>query len=88
MNRILMLEPKWHLSGWLASNLRDAGIGEMRWCLSWDEGLEAAGPLSGLVPDWCPQEILYQRLACTKPPRQQGLRGVAGVGFEPTTSGL
>ena len=43
MNRILMLEPKWHLSGWLASDLRDGGIGEIRWFLSRDQALKAAG---------------------------------------------
>jgi hypothetical protein len=43
MNRILMLEPKWHLSGWLASDLRHGGIGEIRWFLSRDQALEAAG---------------------------------------------
>jgi hypothetical protein len=36
MNRILILEPKWQLSGWLASDLRDGGTGAIRWFLSWD----------------------------------------------------
>jgi len=43
MSQIMMLEPKWHLSGWLASDLRDGGIGEIRWFLSGDQALEAAG---------------------------------------------
>ena len=43
MGRIMMLEPKLHLSGWLASDLRDGGIGEIRWFLSGDQALEAAG---------------------------------------------
>jgi hypothetical protein len=43
MSRIMMLEPKRHLNGWLASDLRGGGIGEIHWFLSGDQAREAAG---------------------------------------------